>query len=233
MKRRPMIARLGSGGAFPITLFLALGGPRQAQVQAAQEPEETSCTVFCTPELNFEPTLSLNDLIAAPWVEDVATGQRRRLGVDPVFQATLSLGIPTELPYVELTLETIFTPFVDDTPWSSKPSSISSFFRKEWTAGWVGAHFDIIDQLSPRARPGGGRTYTHKLDLELDVALYVFNWVTPPSWLHDVSVEASFDYLATGLPRRGDVIDGERYLDDASGWSLSLLVVLPLAPLER
>lgn len=189
-------------------------------MQAAQEPEGTSCTVLCTPERNFEPTLSLGDLIAAPRVEDVATGQRRRLGVDPVFQATLSLGIPTELPYVELTLETIFTPFVDDNALEFEAELNLVFLRKEWTAGWVGAHFDIIDQLSPRARPGGTRAYTHKLDLELDVALYVFNWVAPPSWLRDVSVEASFDYLATGLPRRGDVVDGERYLDDASGWSL-------------
>lgn len=233
MKRRPMIARLASRGAFAITLFLALGGPRQAHAQDAQEPEGTSCTVLCTPELNFEPTLSLGDLIAAPRVEDVATGQRRRLGVDPVFQATLSLGIPTELPYVELTLETIFTPFVDDNALEFEAELNLVFLRKEWTAGWVKAHFDIIDQLSPRARPGGTSAYTHKLDLELDVALYVFNWVAPPSWLRDVSVEASFDYLATGLPRRGDVIDGERYIDDASGWSLSLLVVLPLAPLER
>jgi hypothetical protein len=41
------------------------------------------------------------------------------------------------------------------------------------------------------------------------------------------------DYLATGLPRQGDVVERQRYLDDASGWSLSLLVVLPLAPLQR
>lgn len=233
MKRRPTPTSLGSGGAFAIALLLALGGPRQAHAQAEQEPEQTSCTVLCTPELNFEPTLSLGDLIGAPRVEDVATGQRRRPGVDPVFQATLSLGIPTELPYIELTFETIFTPFTYDNALEFEAELNLVFLQKDWTDGWVGAHFDIIDQLSPRARPGGASAYTHKLDLELDVALYVFNWVAPPSWLRDVSVEASFDYLATGLPRRGDVIDGERYMGDASGWSLSLLVVLPLAPLER
>jgi hypothetical protein len=65
------------------------------------------------------------------------------------------------------------------------------------------------------------------------VALHLFNWMPSTDWLHHAAFEASFDYLATGLPRRGDAIDGKLYLDDASGWSLSLLVVIPLAPLDR
>jgi hypothetical protein len=109
-----------------------------------------------------------------PWVASASAP-------NPVVQATLSLGIPTELPYVELTLETIFTPFVDDNALEFKVELNLVFLRKEWTAGWVKAHFDIIDQLSPRARPGGTSAYTHKLDVEPDVALYVFNWVAPPS----------------------------------------------------
>ncbi|MEQ8564243.1 MAG: hypothetical protein RMA76_05030 [Deltaproteobacteria bacterium] len=200
---------------------------------AAEEEETDSCFLLCTPELNLEPTLSIGNLIAAPRIEDVATGQSRRLVADPVFQVTLSLGIPTELPFVELTFETIVTPFGDDNALEFEAELNLIFLWKEWTDGWIGAHFDIIDQLSPRARPGGSSAYTHKLDLELDVAFYVFNWLPPPNWLRHVSAEASFDYLATGLPRQGDVIDGERYLDDATGWSLSLLIVVPLAPIER
>jgi len=37
--------------------------------------------------------------------------------------------------------------------------------------------------------------------------------------------------VATGLPKAGDVVGGERYLDDASAWSFSLVGVTPLAPL--
>jgi len=212
---------------------LALSVVLAAREVRAQPEAEVSCTVLCTPELDLEPTLSIGNLLAKPRVEDVTTGQRRRLPVDPVFQATLSLGIPTQLPYLKLTLETIFTPLSDSNAIEFEAELNFIFLQKEWTRGWVAAHFDIIDQLSPRARPGGASAYTHKLDLELDVAFYAFNWLPSPHYLRDVSVEASFDYLATGLPRRGDVIDGERYLDDASGWSLSLLVVIPLAPLER
>jgi hypothetical protein len=39
------------------------------------------------------------------------------------------------------------------------------------------------------------------------------------------------DYVATGLPKAGDVIDGGRFLDDASPWSFSVVFVLPIAPL--
>jgi hypothetical protein len=48
-------------------------------------------------------------------------------------------------------------------------------------------------------------------------------------WVAGIELEGSFDYLATGLPRAGDVLGDEIYLDDASPWSLSLVLVLPLA----
>jgi len=51
------------------------------------------------------------------------------------------------------------------------------------------------------------------------------------NWLRNIEFEASLDYLATGLPRRGDVIDGQLYLEDARGWSVSFLLVMPLASL--
>jgi hypothetical protein len=46
-----------------------------------------------------------------------------------------------------------------------------------------------------------------------------------------VEAEVSLDYLATGLPQAGDLVGDERYLDDASPWSLSFVFVFPLAPL--
>ena len=51
--------------------------------------------------------------------------------------------------------------------------------------------------------------------------------------MKDVELEGSLDYVATGLPRAGDVIGNERFLDDASPWSFSLVFVLPLAPLPH
>jgi hypothetical protein len=189
--------------------------------------------VFCAPDLAVEPTLSIDNLIGAPRVESIATGAQRRLATDAAFEATLAMGIPTVLSWLELTLETTLAPFSADNEVKFEAELNLVLLKKEWTAGWLDGHFDVIDQVSPRARPGGASAYTHKLDLELDVAFHPFAWLRDAGWLQDVALETSFDYLATGLPKRGDVIEGKRYLDDATGWSLSLLIVLPLAPLER
>jgi hypothetical protein len=45
-----------------------------------------------------------------------------------------------------------------------------------------------------------------------------------------VELEGSLDYVATGLPKRADVIDGVRFLDDANPWSFFLVFVVPIAP---
>jgi hypothetical protein len=46
-----------------------------------------------------------------------------------------------------------------------------------------------------------------------------------------VELEGSLDYVASGLPKAGDVIDGRRFMDKASPWSFSLVFVLPVAPM--
>ena len=90
---------------------------------------------------------------------------------------------------------------------------------------------DIVDKYSPAERPSDRRAYTHKLNLELDTSVAIFNWLPEDGWLKDVELEVSLDYVATGLAKRGDLVDGGRLLDDASPSSASLVLVLPLAPL--
>ena len=50
-------------------------------------------------------------------------------------------------------------------------------------------------------------------------------------WLRNVELEVSLDYVATGLPKAGDILGGERFLQKASPWSISFVMVVPLAPL--
>jgi hypothetical protein len=45
-----------------------------------------------------------------------------------------------------------------------------------------------------------------------------------------VELEGSLHYVATGLPTPGDRVDGSRFLDRASPWSFSFVVVVPIAP---
>lgn len=194
---------------------------------AAARADE-KCVVLCGPELKLEPTLSIGNLVGTR-VEDIATGQTRKLAAAAGFELIFAVGIPTQSPRVELTLEAVF-PIPNTQPEIEAELNLI-LVTDEMTGGWLGVHVDIVDQLSPGKRPGAESSYTHKLDLELDVAFSVFRWLPEHHWLRNFEIEASLDYLATGLPKQGDVLDGERYLDDAKGWSVSFLVVLPLAPL--
>jgi hypothetical protein len=69
------------------------------------------------------------------------------------------------------------------------------------------------------------------LNFELDTSVAIFNWLPEARWLRGVELEGSLDYVATGLPRRNDVINAWRFIDHASPWSFSVVFVIPVAPL--
>ena len=149
-----------------------------------------------------------------------------------------------------LTLEAIFIPFgetsnhpsrarpptrrQDDAPDNGLEIEAEfnfNLFSIEQTGGWVSSHFDVVDKFSPGETPRAGSVYTHKLNFEWDTAFHVFNRLPKGQWLRNVEAEVSLDYVATGLAKAGDVVNGERFLDKASPWSLSFVFVFPLAPL--
>jgi len=70
----------------------------------------------------------------------------------------------------------------------------------------------VVDQFSPAETPRAGSVFTHKLDFEWDTAFHLFNRLPEGSWLRNVEAEISLDYLATGLPRAGDLTGGARFL---------------------
>ena len=224
------------------------------QPAAAQADEDPPCRILCVPDFKVEPTITFENLAGRARVEvtdeagDTAVERQAR---ESVFELILALGIPTEIPRVGFTLETIFVPWAetDAHPFTGATSSQLGgagirdngiefefelnldWLTGEQTGGWVESHFDIVDKFSPAERPTDTSVYTHKLNFELDTAFLLFNWLPDDNWLKHVELEGSLDYVATGLPRAGDIIDGERYLDDASGWGFSLVLVLPMAPL--
>jgi hypothetical protein len=168
-----------------------------------------------------------------------------------VFELIFALDVPTTIPRIGLTLEAIFIPFggtsvhpftgataaeagrdeIRDTGIEIETELNIDLFGTEQTGGWVSSHFDVVDKFSPGATPRAGSVYTHKLNFEWDTAFHVFNRLPQGHWLRNVEAEVSLDYVATGLPKTGDVIGGERFLNKASPWSLSFVMVVPLAPL--
>lgn len=223
-----------------------------AERAAAQEKEE--CFLLCTPELAFEPTISFENFAARPAIamlEDGVPADTIRTGPSSALELVFALGVPTELPRIDFTFEAIWAPFAEaernpftgatadqlgeeiiENPVELEAELNLALLIPEETGGWLDAHFDVVDQLSPAARPEASRWYTHKLDLELDIAIAPFNWLPEGRWLRNLEVEGSLDYLVTGRPREGDRLGDELFLDDASPWSFSALLIVPLVPLN-
>ena len=222
--------------------LLLLPAPASAQ-------NEPRCAFLCAPELKIEPTWTIENLGARPNVE--IDGQEERIARESVFELIFALDVPTTIPRVGLTLEAIFIPFggtsvhpftgataaeagrdeIRDNGIEIEAELNIDLFGTEQTGGWVSSHFDIVDKFSPGATPRAGSAYTHKLNFEWDTAFHVFSRLPQGHWLRNVEAEVSLDYVATGLPKAGDVIKGERFLNNASPWSLSFVMVIPLAPL--
>jgi hypothetical protein len=194
----------------------------------AQEP--APCHVLCTPKFKVEPTITFTHLFGSPRTlqDDGAVTREPR---ETEFELILSLGLPTRVSWLEFTVEAIFLPFDEDSTPELEFETNFIWLPAERTKRWLSSHVDVVDKFSPAERPTDRRAYTHKLNLELDTSLAVFNWLREGRWLRGVELEGSLDYVATGLPKAGDSIDGRRFLDDASPWSFSLVFVLPIAPL--
>ncbi|MGH9383716.1 MAG: hypothetical protein ACRD2N_05455 [Vicinamibacterales bacterium] len=242
--RNPPTGRLGAVAAF---LSIVL-------VNSASLSAQDRCRVLCAPELKIEPTFTIENLFRPPEIETLEDGvvvERGREKQERVFELIFSLDVPTALPRLGLTFEAIFKPFgaTDVNPFTGASAAQIgrrnirdngveietelnfTLFDVEQTGGWISSHVDLVDQFSPAHQPRAGSAFTHKLDLEWDTAFHVFNRLPDKHWLRNVEVEVSLDYLATGLPKAGDVLGDERFVQRASPWSLSIVLVMPLAPL--
>ncbi len=225
-----------------VVLILAVPASSAAQ-------DEPRCAFLCAPELKVEPTWTVEHLASRHRIE--RDGQVARAPRDTVFELIFALDVPTTVPRLGFTLEAIFVPFGGTATHPFTGASASQAGREEIrdngieietevnvelfdtdrTGGWISSHVDLVDKFSPGETPRAGSVYTHKLDFEWDTAFHVFNRLPGGHWLRNVEIEVSLDYLATGLPRAGDRIGDERFLDRASPWSLSLVTVIPVAPL--
>ncbi len=232
--------------------FIALASVGFGVFLAAQgeAQEGEGCVVLCGPELKIEPGVTFENLGDRARVE--IDGVVARTERETVFELVFALEVPTQIPRVGMTFEAIVIPFgsTSEHPFTGATAEglgrgdirdnvveIESELNldivdSDQTGGWLSSHLDIVDKFSPGEQPDATSVYTHKLDFELDTALHVFNWLPEGYWLRNAEAEVSIDYVATGLPKAGDLIGDERFLDDASPWSLGLILVLPLAPLD-
>ena len=212
--------------ALALVWLLLFIGPAVAVAQEAA----TSCRFICELEWKFEPTFTIENLWNRHRVV-TPDGVTERVNRELVVETILALDLTTRVPRLGFTAEMIAAPFTDDNAAEFEFESNFHWLTAAMSRGWVTSHFDVVDQFSPAERPNSSRAYTHKLDFELDTAVHIFERLPEGRWLRGVELETSLDYLATGLPRKGDVFaDGSRFLDDASRWSVSFVIVIPIAP---
>ena len=200
--------------------------PTDAQAQDAVP----SCRFICELEWKFEPTFTIENLANRHRVVS-PDGATERVNREHEFETILALDLRTKLPRLGFTAELSAAPFKDENSAQLEFETNFYWLTEPMSSGWVTSHFDVVDQFSPAERPNATTSYTHKLDFELDTALHLFKRLPEGRWLRGVELETSLDYLATGIPKKGDVFaDGSRYLDDASHWSFSFVIVVPVAP---
>ena len=182
------------------------------------QSEAKSFELFGPIELKFEPTMTFENLGKQARIlsqTGSSAPETIQTSSEAVFEMALAFGIPTFIPRIDFTFETIWKPFAktsenlftgqssnsvgseikDNLPGIETEINFSLFTFQE-TNGWVGAHFDVVDKYSPAQRPDDQKLYTHKLNLELDVAFAIFKWLKNESWLSEVELEGSFDYMA-------------------------------------
>jgi hypothetical protein len=212
--------------ALCVVSALLFVGPASVQAQEA----EPSCKFICELEWKFEPTFTIENLANRHRVV-TPDGVTERVNRERVFETILALDMKTRVPRLGFTAELSAAPFNDDNSAELEFEANLYWLTESMSRGWLTSHFDVVDQFSPAERPNAISAYTHKLDFELDTALHLFKRLPEGRWLRGVELETSLDYLATGIPRKGDVFaDGSRFVDDASRWSFSFVIVIPIAP---
>jgi hypothetical protein len=205
---------------------LLIAAPASASAQQAAP----SCKFICELEWKFEPTFTIENMAHRHRVVR-PDGVTERVNRERVFETILALDMKTRLPRLGFTAELSAAPFSDDNSAELEFEANFHWLTESMSRGWLTSHFDVVDQFSPAERPQATSAYTHKLDFEMDTALHLFKRLPEGRWLRGVEFETSLDYLATGLPKQGDVFaDGLRFVDDASRWSFSFVIVIPIAP---
>ena len=209
-------------------VIAGLGFMMSPAIAAAQA--STSCRALCELEWKVEPTITIENLASRHRVVS-PDGVTERVNRERIFETVLALDMATRVPRLGVTIESITSPFSDDNTVELEFEANVHWLSDTMSRGWVTSHIDIVNQFSPAERPEAASAYTHKLDFELDTAFHIFNRLPEGRWLRGVEVETSLDYLATGIPKKGDVFpEGERFVDDASAWSFSIVFVIPIAP---
>lgn len=230
-------------------VMLALSAAATGAIPAAAQ----GCRAICAPALTVQPSLIRSHLFAQPRFRRLADGSVGELPAASNFELILVVAAQTAIPRTSLftsvqwlpTAKAPANPFTQYTaselgdakvraniPSVTMGASVDAVTKPE-TGGWLSLSGYLADLYSRAARPDDESDFTHKLDLGLNAHLGIFSRLPKTAWLHAVDGVVILDYVATGLPRKGDEVPkGERvFLDDVHNTSLIVGLSVPVAPL--
>ena len=109
MSRRQRRTSQRLTAAILVLVTLQVAGPAHAQ-----EPER--CFFLCAPDVKIEPTITFEPVFRRRTLEAAdgsEGGGQVRPDTEAVFETILAVGVPTTIPRIGFTFETIFVPFGD------------------------------------------------------------------------------------------------------------------------
>ncbi len=210
------------------------------------------CIVVCAPTIAAIPGVNISNVMNAPSVQPLSGGPAHKLKSKSNLLLGLAATAPTQWQRLALfawvtwlpTATRPNNPFTQYTAAETGDTIRASHVNlalgaklhvvpSTRTGGWLGIDGDVFDNYTPAARPKDKSSYTHKLALQGDALLGIFDWLRPGAWLRNVPVYASLTYSATGLPKKGDVVPAgvRRFTSDAHPFALTIGLSVPLAPL--
>jgi hypothetical protein len=218
-------------------------------VGAQQDPK---CKLVCAPKFTLLPGVIRTHAFHAPRVRELATNQILTLPSKSSFEVIGAFVAPTAIqwaslyasvewlpnakesanPYTLYTASDVGEQLRANAPSVNMGASLG-LIRPPLTKGWFTLNGNVSDLFSKAAEPDDKSSYSHKLDLTLVGTLNVFNELPKAEYLHRVGLYSIIDFVATGLPKKGDEVPkGERvFLDDARSASLIFGLSIPFAPL--
>jgi hypothetical protein len=211
------------------------------------------CNLLCAPKFSISPSMQVTNVFDAAEVRSLEDGTVREVDPEENFFLFLTTVIPTAIPRTSLEMQLGWAPWIDrdSNPFTGYTADDLNekdvdaneltldmgvnfdLVRMKDTNGCFGLTFGVLDNFGPARQPEDQRTYTHKLNLELDANFGIFNWLPKKNLLSNVTAYAELEYTATGLPEEGDEVPkGKRvFLEDASPWTFFAGLMFPIAPL--
>ena len=155
---------------------------------AASAQDATACRLLCAPDFSVEPTITVGNLFGGPRVR-AANGAVAREPRESGFEVVFATGLPTRVSWLEFTVEAIVAPFDRESAPELEFELNMVWLPERRTGGWVSSHVDVVDKFSAAERSTDRRAYTHKLNLELDTSIALFNSLPAGRWLRAVEAE--------------------------------------------